>query len=241
MQKMKSNYMNMSPIIGVTPLWDADRKSVWMLPDYLEGIKAAGGIPVVLPLEMSEEDAGRIVETCDGFLLTGGQDVSPALYGMKDATGTIVPSPERDRLETLLLEKALQADKAVLGICRGLQFINAFLGGTLWQDLPSQHPSDIVHRQGKPYGVPTHKVMLDGDLKTLLGKDNLEVNTLHHQAVKDLSGDLTPMAVAPDGIIEAARMVNKRFVWAVQWHPEYMFKTDPDSLALFSCFLEHCW
>ena len=231
--------MNKPPIIGVTPLWDAERKSVWMLPDYLEGIKAAGGIPVVLPFEMSEEDANRLVETCDGFLFTGGQDVTPELYGMKDATGTIVPSPERDRLETLLLEKALQADKTVLGICRGLQFINAFLGGTLWQDLPSQHPSDIVHRQGKPYGVPTHKVMLDGDLKTLLGKDVLEVNTLHHQAIKDLADDLTPMAVAPDGLIEAARMTSKRFVWAVQWHPEYMFKTDADSLALFSCFVRH--
>ncbi|MCR5659578.1 MAG: gamma-glutamyl-gamma-aminobutyrate hydrolase family protein [Bacteroidales bacterium] len=230
--------MNKSPIIGVTPLWDAERKSVWMLPDYLEGIKAAGGVPVVLPIEMSEEDANRIVETCNGFLFTGGQDVTPELYGTTDATGTIVPSPERDRLETLLLEKALQADKAVLGICRGLQFINVFLGGTLWQDLPSQHPSDIVHRQGKPYGVPTHKVMLEGDLKTLLGKDTLEVNTLHHQAVKDLADDLTPMAVAPDGLIEAARMLGKRFVWAVQWHPEYMFKTDADSLAIFSCFVD---
>ena len=230
--------MTTSPIIGVTPLWDAERKSVWMLPDYLEGIKAAGGIPVVLPLEMSEEDANRIVETCDGFLFTGGQDVTPELYGMKDATGNIIHSPERDRLEMLLLEKVLQADKAVLGICRGLQFINAFLGGTLWQDLPSQHPSDIVHRQGKPYGVPTHKVKLEEDLKTLLGKDILEVNTLHHQAVKDLADGLTPMAVAPDGLIEAARMSGKRFVWAVQWHPEYMFKTDPDSLAIFSCFVK---
>jgi putative glutamine amidotransferase len=232
--------MNKSPIIGVTPLWDAERTSVWMLPDYLEGIKAAGGIPVVLPLEMSKEDANRLVETCDGFLFTGGQDVTPELYGTKDATGTIIPSPERDRLETLLLEKALQDDKTVLGICRGLQFINAFLGGTLWQDLTSQHPSDIVHRQGKPYGVPTHKVMLDGDLKTLLGKDILEVNTLHHQAVKDLADGLMPMAVAPDGLIEAARMTSKRFVWAVQWHPEYMFKTDRDSLAIFSCFVRQC-
>jgi len=231
--------MNKTPIIGVTPLWDAERKSVWMLPDYLDGIKAAGGVPVVLPLEMSEEDASRIVETCDGFLFTGGQDVSPELYGMKDATGTIISSPERDRMETLLLEKALQADKAVLGICRGLQFINVFLGGTLWQDLPSHYPSDIVHRQGKPYDVPTHKVALEGELKALLGKDILEVNTLHHQAVKDISSDLTPMAIAPDGLIEAVQMVGKRFVWAVQWHPEYMFKTDADSLAIFSEFIKH--
>ena len=228
------------PMIGVTPLWDAEHQSVWMLPDYLDGIKAAGGLPVVLPIEMSEEDANLVVETCDGFLFTGGQDVSPELYGMKDATGTIVASPERDKMETLLLTKALQADKAVLGICRGLQFINVFLGGTLWQDLPSQHPSEIVHRQGKPYGVPSHQVKLSNDLKSLLSKDILEVNTLHHQAVKDLGKGLTAMAIAPDGIIEAAQMSGKRFVWAVQWHPEYLFRTDLDSLAIFSCFVEHC-
>ena len=238
--KQMSVFLNKSPLIGVTPLWDAVRQSVWMLPDYLDGVKAAGGLPVVLPLDLSEKDAERIVETCDGFLFTGGQDVLPSLYGTEDATGTIVASPERDKLETLLLSKALQADKAVLGICRGLQFINAFLGGTLWQDLTSQHHSEIVHRQGKPYGVPTHQVKLSGDLQTLLGKDILEVNTLHHQAVKDLGSGLTPMAVAPDGIIEAAQLAGKRFVWAVQWHPEYLFRTDQDSLAIFSCFVEHC-
>lgn len=218
--------MKQSPIIGVTPLWDTERKSVWMLPDYLDGIRAAGGIPVVLPLEMSEKDADRIVETCDGFLFTGGQDVGSC--------------PERDKLETLLLSKALPSDKAILGICRGLQFINVFLGGTLWQDLPSQHPSEIVHRQGKPYGTPTHKVMLSGDLSKLLGKETLEVNTLHHQAAKDLGENLEMTAVAPDGIIEAVQMAGKRFVWAVQWHPEYMFRTDPDSLAIFLCFVKHC-
>ena len=232
--------MSKSPIIGVTPLWDAERKSVWMLPDYLDGIKAAGGIPVVLPIEMSEADADRIVDTCDGFLFTGGQDVTPELYGTEDITGTIIPSPERDKLETLLLTKALQADKPILGICRGLQFINAFLGGTLWQDLPSQHPSGIVHRQGKPYGVPTHKVSLRGDLQTLLGKDTLEVNTLHHQAIKDLGKNLVPMAKSPDGLIEAVKMEGKRFICAVQWHPEYMFKTDVDSLRVFSCFVGEC-
>jgi putative glutamine amidotransferase len=238
--KPMSAFLNKSPLIGVTPLWDAVRQSVWMLPDYLDGIKAAGGLPIVLPLDLSDEDANRIVETCNGFLFTGGQDVSPSLYGMKDATGTIVSSPERDQLESLLLSKALEADKPVLGICRGLQFINAFLGGTLWQDLPSQHPSEIVHRQGKPYGVPTHQVQLSGDLQTLLGKDFLEVNTLHHQAVKYLGNGLIPMAVAPDGVIEAAQLMGKRFVWAVQWHPEYLFRTDKDSLAIFSHFVENC-
>ena len=218
--------MKRPPIIGVTPLWDTERNSVWMLPDYLKGIKAAGGIPIVLPIELSEEDADRIVEICDGFLFTGGQDVGSC--------------PERDALETLLFPKALQADKAILGICRGLQFINVFQGGTLWQDLPSQHPSEIVHRQAKPYGTPTHKVALDGALRTLLGKDIIEVNTLHHQAAKDLGHGLKAMAVAPDGIIEALQMEGKRFVWAIQWHPEYLFETDPNSQVLFSHFIKHC-
>jgi len=218
--------MKQSPIIGVTPLWDADRKSIWILPDYLEGIKAAGGLPVVLPLEMTDEDADRIVEICDGFLFTGGQDVGSC--------------PKRDKPETLLLSKALPSDKPILGICRGLQFINVFLGGTLWKDLPSQHPSEIVHKQGKPYGVPTHKILLEGELRTLLNKEFIEVNTLHHQAAKDLGGNLTAMAVAPDGIIEAVQIPDKHFVWAVQWHPEYMFRTDPASLAIFSCFVKHC-
>ena len=239
--KCFGNGSNKAPIIGVTPLWDAERQSVWMLPDYLDGIKTAGGIPVVLPLAMSETDAERIVESFDGFLFTGGQDVSPSLYGSEDATGTIVSSPERDKEETLLLQKVLEADKPILGICRGLQFINVFLGGTLWQDLPSQHPSAIAHRQGKPYGVPTHQVSISGELRSLLGKDLLDVNTLHHQAVKDLGNGLTPMAIAPDGLIEAFQMLDKRFVWAVQWHPEYLFKTDKDSLAIFSCFVEHCY
>lgn len=238
--KQKGIFPNKAPLIGVTPLWDVARQSVWMLPDYLDGIKAAGGIPVVLPIEMSDKDAEQIVETFDGFLFTGGQDVSPLLYGMEDATGTIVSCPERDKEETLLLRKALEADKPILGICRGLQFINVFLGGTLWQDLPSQHPSAIVHRQGKPYGVPTHQVSISGELRSLLGKDILNVNTLHHQAVKDLGNGLTPMAVSPDGLIEAVQLQGKRFVWAVQWHPEYMFRTDRDSLAIFSCFVERC-
>ena len=217
--------MNRLPIIGVTSLWDSERKSLWMLPDYLEGIKAAGGVPVILPIDISEEDADRIIEACDGFLFTGGQDVASC--------------PERDDPETLLLSKALQADKPILGICRGLQFLNVLLGGTLWQDLPSEHPSEIVHRQAKPYGNPTHKVTLSGELKSLLDKDILEVNTLHHQAIKDLANGLTPMAVAPDGIIESVIMKNKRFVWAVQWHTEYMFTTDKNSLKIFECFINH--
>ncbi len=216
----------MKPIIGVTPLWDAERESVWMIPEYLNAIRTAGGIPVILPLIAGKADIQQAVASLDGFLLTGGPDV-----------GTC---PERDTLEALVLESALEADKPVLGICRGIQFLNVALGGTLWQDLPTEHPSAITHRQGKPYDQTTHSVSLAGPLQSLLGKDHLAVNTRHHQAVKDLAPALSAMAFSPDGLIEAVHMPGKRFVWAVQWHPEYLFDKEADSLALFKAFINTC-
>ena len=171
-----------------------------MLPEYLNAIRVAGGIPVVLPLVAEGEDVARLAASFDGFLFTGGQDVSPALYGEPDRTGLSVPSPERDALEAPLLQEVLKADKPVLGICRGLQFLNAAMGGDLWQDLPSEHPSDIVHRQGKPYDKAVHTVRLEGPLKDLLGKSELSVNSLHHQAIRKLAPGWIPEASSPDGL-----------------------------------------
>ena len=212
-----------TPIIGVTPLWDDKLQSVWMLSEYMDAIRVAGGIPVVLPLKADKAEIRQMVSTFDGFLFTGGQDVNAC--------------PERWTLESALLDSALEADKPVFGICRGLQFINAALGGTLWQDLPTERPTDLHHRQGKPYDKPTHTVSLSGPIQKLLGKVEIPVNTLHHQAVKDLAPGLEVMAVASDGLIEAAWMRGKRFVWGVQWHPEYMFKADTNSLKLFEAFI----
>lgn len=228
------------PLIGVTPLWDTAQHSVWMLPDYLDGIQAAGGIPLVLPIRSDRPSAERLAALCDGFLFTGGQDVSPSVYGMEDKTGTVVSSPERDALETLLFPLAFQTGKPILGICRGLQFLNAALGGTLWQDLPSEHPSAIVHKQGKPYDRPSHPVALSGTLRQCIGKEQIQVNTLHHQAVRQLAPGLSPMAIAPDGVIEAAELPGHPFFQAVQWHPEFLFRTDPDQLALFRSFIDAC-
>lgn len=130
--------------------------------------------------------------------------------------------------------------KPVLGICRGIQFINVSLGGTLWQDLPTEHPSEISHRQGKPYDQATHCVSLSGPLRELMGKQETAVNSRHHQAVKELAPGLSAMAFSLDGLIEAAWMPEKRFVWAVQWHPEYLFDKESGSLALFKAFINAC-
>ncbi len=241
------------PLIGVTPLWDEERQSVWMLPDYLEGIQQAGGVPVVLPFGLPsaakndgslEAAIAEMVERFDGFLFTGGPDVSPGLYGQDDMGGKIKTCPRRDELEVPLLKKAVAAGKPIFGICRGLQLINAVLGGTLYRDLPSEHPSEIVHRQAKPYGRYTHTVQVNGPLQVILSdlieSNTLPVNTLHHQAVRELAPGLEAMAVTPDGLVEAFYAPGARFLWAVQWHPEYLFRGDEASRRLFKKFVEAC-
>ena len=228
------------PLIGVTPLWDVELKSVWMLPDYLEGIREAGGVPVVLSLDADADDISLLADRFDGFLFTGGPDVSPSLYGVEDPDGKAKTCPPRDRLEAELLRRVVALDKPVLGICRGLQLINAVLGGTLYLDLPTEHPSGLVHRQAKPYGRYTHSVRLEGPLRELLGTDDLPVNTLHHQAVRDLAPGMEPMAFSPDGLVEAFLNPAARFLWAVQWHPEYLFRDDAPSRSIFRRFVDAC-
>lgn len=232
--------MKTKPVIGVLPLWDVDRNSLWMLTNYLDALREAGGTPLILTFDLDATEATRLVGLCDGLLFTGGQDVHPSVYGEEDRTGRLIPCPKRDQLEVRVLQAALAADLPVFGICRGIQLINAALGGTLYQDLPTEHPSDILHRQGKPYDVPAHPVRLKGPLAALLQKDTLSVNTLHHQAVKTLAPGLEAMAWSPDGLVEACYKPDCRFLWAVQWHPEYLFRQDPDSLTLFRHFIRQC-
>ncbi len=232
----------MKPIIGVMPLWDDEKESLWMLPGYLDGIRQAGGIPIIFPLTQEENELKTIADLCDGFLFTGGHDVDPRIYHEEPMEGLGDTCTVRDEMEMILLREALKADKPVFGICRGIQFINAVLGGTLYQDLPLQHPSGIEHHQDPPYDVPVHQVTVaeDSPLHHLLGKGKLEVNSYHHQAVRELSPQLEVMAVSTDGLTEAVYMPGKRFVWAVQWHPEFACKTDEDSRKMFSAFISAC-
>ena len=228
------------PVIGIVPLVDIERESFWMLPGYMEGIAQAGGLPVMLPLTEDAAEIKQLVEMCDGILFTGGHDVSPSVYGeeVKPVCGQCCP--ERDRMEVLLLKEALAADKAVLGICRGIQLINAALGGTLYQDLPTERPSEVEHHETPPYHKPAHIVDLldDTPLKELLEGDFLAVNSYHHQAIKRLAPGLKVMADAGDGVIEAVYMPGKRFVWAVQWHPEFSWKVNESSREIFRAFVE---
>lgn len=227
------------PLIGVVPLYDSEKESFWMLPGYMEGIEAAGGIPVMLPMTADDGILEELVGTLDGFLLTGGHDVDPALYGAEKSPACGETCPARDAMEPKLLRRALDADKPVCGICRGIQLLNVCLGGTLYQDLPTEHGSAVDHHMTPPYDRAVHEVTIlaDTPLAALLGKMRLGVNSYHHQAVKALAPVLRPMALADDGLIEAAYLPGKRFCMAVQWHPEFSYKTDADSRALLAAFV----
>lgn len=227
------------PLIGILPLVDMDKESYWMLPGYMKGITQASGIPVMLPLISDEADLQQLVDTCDGFLFTGGQDVSPSVYHEQISEKCGDCCQERDEMEITLFRLALERDKAVLGICRGIQFMNAALGGSLYQDLPTEHPSNICHQQKPPYDESVHEVRLvwESPLCRLLGKKKLAVNSYHHQAINALSPDLEPMAYSEDGLVEAVWCPTARYVWAVQWHPEFSYHND-DSRQIFESFVD---
>lgn len=228
------------PVIGLVPLVDRERESLWMLPGYMEGIASAGGIGLMLPLNDDEADLEQLALLCDGFIFTGGHDISPELYGQRNEglCGEIIPG--RDAMETKLMALVLEQDKGVLGICRGMQFLNVHLGGTLYQDLPTQFPGGMDHRQSRPYDRPAHRVAARGLLAQTVESEELRVNSCHHQGIRDLAKGLEVMAAAPDGLIEAVRMPGKRFVWAVQWHPEFLYRTDPPSRAILRAFVDGC-
>ena len=127
-------------------------------------------------------------------------------------------------------------------VCRGSQLINVALGGTLYQDIPSEIKTDLTHKQEHPHSEPAHEanVVSGSLLHSLIGKSRIHINSLHHQAIKELGDGLSPMAVADDGIIEAIARTGKRLVWGFQWHPEKTFDNSEDSKIIFKKFIEEC-
>ena len=230
------------PVIGVVPLYDIQRDSLWMIPGYLDGIAAAGGIPVVLPLTEEEQVLRQLANDVDGFLMTGGQDVSPALYGEERLDSCGETLPVRDGMESRIFQLCLERDVPVLGICRGIQLMNVLLGGTLYQDLPSQRPTQTEHHMSPPYDRPVHQVEIckGTPLFDLIQTERMDVNSYHHQAVRDKAPALQTMAVSEDGLIEAVCLPERPFVWAVQWHPELSWRTDEKSRRIFEAFVGRC-
>ncbi len=217
------------PLIGITSrvLTRPDLSSPLIghhLP-YAGAVIQAGGIPIGLPVIDDQGDLTTILDSIDGMLLTGGEDVDPSFYGEEPhpKLGTI--SRERDLAEMAFVKQAYARRLPTLAICRGIQVVNVALGGSLHQDLESQLPSSVEHRLPDdavdgPRAQHTIHIEKNSLLAELLGVESLLVNSSHHQAVNRVSSELRVVATAPDGVIEAVEGKGRQFFLGVQCHPE---------------------
>jgi len=232
------------PIIGVTALFDDEKESIWMLPSYLNAIIEAGGIPVILPLIDSNEDIKNLVNRFDGFLLTGGQDINPEIYKEEKTNHCGDINNERDTMEIILLGEILKANKPILAICRGFQLLNSYLGGNLYQDISIEKNKGeaSIHWQDKPYNKPIHNVIVNKDslLFKIVKKEELMINSIHHQAVKTIAPKADEAAITKDNIIESIYLKDKKFVLGVQWHPELLYKDYDEQSEIFKSFINSC-
>ncbi len=211
-------------VSGVVRTWDgADRTGVNVA--YVRALLAAGGVPLVLSPLVGASLAGAALDGCDGLLLTGGEDIDPSWYGADPSPLLSPPSQERDLFELALFAVARQRGLPILGICRGIQLINVALGGTLFQDLPSERPGSVDHSPSGSRNARSHRVRIEPGSRAARALDatTIMVNSLHHQAIKDLAPGLVATGWTDDGLIEAAEnSTDGSWILAVQWHPEEM-------------------
>lgn len=209
-------------ISGVVRTWDGLARA-GVNAAYLRAVSGAGGIPIIASQLVGQTHAADLLDGAEGLVLTGGEDVHPDFYREAPSEQLGRTDRERDLFEIALLADARARGMPVLGICRGIQLVNVALGGTLWQDLPSQRPGTVAHAAGGR-NTRSHAVrMQDGSgVADALGVDVLRVNSVHHQGVKDLAPGLKPSAWAEDGLVEAVEDTGDQWLMAVQWHPEEM-------------------
>ena len=234
----------MTPIIGVTPSVASDTLLMQMNPAYTDALLRAGCTPLILPLTDDADVIARYAQQIDGLLLSGGDDVDPARNGETQRWECGEICPARDTFELSLCREVLRLRKPVFGVCRGMQLLNVALGGTLYQDLRSEFPGCIAHRQHQKAEYVSHPVTIlpDTRLQQLLQTDTVSVNSHHHQAVKALAPGLKVSATAPDGVIEAVEHTELPFCTAVQWHPERLAGNSGNEAhaALFRAFADAC-
>lgn len=220
-------------------------RKFYLARDYSEAVFAAGGAPLHVALIPERDYIEAVADQMDGLLLPGsGSDVDPARYGESERSANLGPVVrEKDETDLLLLEAAEKRGVPILGICFGLQILNVYRGGTLYQDISSMVPGALQHRQSGPREARTHTVNIKPDtiLSETLGvaADTIYVNSHHHQAIKKIGNDLQVSAVAPDGIIEAVEDPRRdRFLLGVQWHPEVDWQNDEYSQRIFRRLIE---
>jgi len=225
------------PVIGITvnnfPAGDCMVSAGYAAPgqdfqcyatDYINFIIKAGGVPVVLPVIDDIDVAKSLWETLDGFIVTGGNDVDPDLYGERIIKEVGLLDLQRDRYEIELVKYAVGKDIPILGICRGCQVFNVAFDGSLHQDLPKdgfEHHCILV----KPRNIASHSINVEKGtlLFDIIGKEKVGTNSFHHQAVKEPGKGLTVQAKSDDGVIESIWYSKNKFAMATQWHPEMMY------------------
>ena len=225
----------MKPVIALTPSWDPDRNRFSIPNDYISAVIDAGGAPMVIPHFDDAALADAIMDRVDALLLTGGDDVDPACYGEEKLPCCGELTPLRDRLEFLLIPRAIERKLPILGICRGMQILNVVLGGTLYQDVALQYGDSLMHpRSDVPAGdAHNMRYVPDSLLHRVIGRDESPVNSRHHQAVKALAPGMRAVAFAPDGLTEGMEAADGRPILAVQWHPESIYRRLPEQANLF--------
>ncbi len=230
----------MSVIIGISLGYNSNEEKKFVInKSYVEVIKIAGGIPLILPPFIKENDFIQLNSIINGILLTGGGDIDPRYFGENPQTALRRIDPIRDVFEIKLCRWAIASDVPVLAICRGIQLLNIACGGTINQNLSGEF---IKHEQDSPCWHPSHKIEIKDDklLYKIYGKKTIYVNSFHHQAVEKPGKNLEVVARAPDGVIEALVSKTNSFTLGVQWHPELMYHKASSHLKLFEVFLENC-
>lgn len=232
------------PIIGITA--DSEEpggysKYPWyaLRQNYCSAVREAGGVPVVLPHELSLVAA--YAQMIDGIVVSGGNfDVDPKLFGADERHPKVTLKEGRTDFELAITRAMLEADKPILGICGGQQLLAVALGGTLIQHIPDEVDNPLAHEQLNPRHQAGHDVrVVEGTvLHRVVGETELPVNSAHHQAVKNMPEALMVDAVAPDGVIEGVEDPRRKFCIGVQWHPE--FHISPADVKLFAAFVEAC-
>lgn len=229
------------PLIGLVELGTDTWERRYLRERYFFAIANAKARVKVLPHIADLEQAKWYLRKCDGLILPGGPDMDLEPYGIKNQEYNLYTAAARDLCEPLYLKSAMERKLPVLGICRGCQLLNVYFGGTLYQDIPREVPGFLpVHRQKAPYQKPVHTVgVIEGSLlEEITGEKELQVNSMHHQAVNQLAPCLTKMAVSPDGLTEAVAYQGEQWIVGVQWHPEWLVRSEASSAKLFSVFCE---
>jgi len=229
-------------ILIPTPVQDEQRRSFSMGKSYISSLIAAGGVPLMVPVTLDQREYRALYEMADGVLLAGGGDVDPVEYGEPKHEKTDRIDRDRDCAEIVVSRWAVADDKPLFGICRGIQSLNVALGGTLVQDIPSEWQSPVSHNghyEKAAREQVLHTVSIDAGsrVEQMVEGREVGVNSFHHQAVKRLADGFVITSRAPDGVIEAMEMPGRRFMVAVQWHPEEMSAARADMLNLFVSFV----